>query len=284
MNNNRTPIKNIYKKNFLIEKKDKEIIDDYLNSNTKYISTKNIIGKKENKWRGKSNINKYIMNHQTFTFKEIEKRFNSEMGIKTKGYYNKKYFESFINLLSRNKTKKYFEKRKKIEELKNKTLCERNLQKNSHFYLTSGDEYKKNFQNNKIILSSNIKNTIFQKLKNAKFYYENYPDNKSNNTTYNIKKKYGDEIELKEPIEIEGNQNDEINKTKFNYKITFPKLKLSSKQTIINYSKDNYNFQPLSERVYNPYQKEFLRNVFYRKNKEIENEKKLFQKKLLKIS
>ena len=222
MNNNRTPIKNINKKNFLIEKKDKEIIDDYLNSNTKYISTKNIIGKKENKWRGKSNINKYIINHQTFTFKEIEKRFNSEMGIKTKGYYNKKYFESFINLLSRNKTKKYFEKRKKIEELKNKTLCERNLQKNSHFYLTSGDEYKKNFQNNKIILSSNIKNTIFQKLKNAKFYYENYPDNKSNNTTYNIKKKYGDEIELKEPIEIEGNQNDEINKTKFNYKITFP--------------------------------------------------------------
>ena len=99
----------------------------------------------------------------------------------------------------------------------------------------------------------------------------------------NNKKKYGDEIELKEPIEIEGNQNNEINKIKINFKLTFPKLQLSSRQITINYSKDNYNYQPISERVYNPYQKEFLRNVFYRKNKEIENEKKLFQKKLLKL-
>ena len=283
MNNIKTPIKNIYKKNYLFEKKDKEIIDNYLNTEAKYIPRKNIIGKKETIWRGKSNVTKYIMNHETFKFKEIEKRFNSEMGIKNKGYINKKYFESFINLLSRNKTKKYYEKRKKIEELKNINLSERYFQKDSQFYLTSGDEYKKYFKINKIDLSPNIKNRIFQKLKNAKFYYENYPDIKFNNTTYNNKKKYGDEIELKEPIEIEGNQNNEINKIKINFKLTFPKLQLSSRQITINYSKDNYNYQPISERVYNPYQKEFLRNVFYRKNKEIENEKKLFQKKLLKL-
>ena len=149
MNNNRTPIKNIYKKNFLIEKKDKEIIDNYLNTEAKYIPRKNIIGKKETIWRGKSNVTKYIMNHETFKFKEIEKRFNSEMGIKKKCNINKKYFESFINLLSR-KTKNYFEKRKKIEELKNNNLSERNLQKGSQFYLTSGDEYKKNFEKNKM--------------------------------------------------------------------------------------------------------------------------------------
>ena len=220
------------------------------------------------------------MNHETFNFKEIEKRFNSEMGIKKKCNINKKYFESFINLLSR-KTKNYFEKRKKIEELKNNNLSERNLQKGSQFYLTSGDEYKKNFEKNKINLNPNIKNRIFQKLKNAKFYYENYPDIKFNNTTYNNKKKYGDEIELKEPFKIEGNKNDELNKIKFDFKYNFPKL--NSRQTTINYSKDNSNFQPLSDRVYNPYQKEFLRNVFYRKNKEIENEKKLFQKKLMKF-
>ena len=281
MNNFTTPIKKIYKKNFLLEKQDKEIINDYLITKNKFITINNIIGKKESKWRGRSNINKYIMNHETFNFKEIEKRFNSEMGIKNKGYINKKYFESFINLLSRNKTKKYYEKRKKIEELKNINLSERYFQKDSQFYLTSGDEYKKYFKINKIDLSPNIKNRIFQKLKNAKFYYENYPDNKFNNTTYNNKKKYGDEIELKEPFKIEGNKNDELNKIKFDFKYNFPKL--NSRQTTINYSKDNSNFQPLSDRVYNPYQKEFLRNVFYRKNKEIENEKKLFQKKLMKF-
>jgi hypothetical protein len=280
MNNFTTPIKKIYKKNFLLEKQDKEIINDYLITKNKFITINNIIGKKESKWRGRSNINKYIMNHETFNFKEIEKRFNSEMGIKKKCNINKKYFESFINLLSR-KTKNYFEKRKKIEELKNNNLSERNLQKGSQFYLTSGDEYKKNFEKNKINLNPNIKNRIFQKLKNAKFYYENYPDIKFNNTTYNNKKKYGDEIELKEPFKIEGNKNDELNKIKFDFKHYFPKL--NSRQTTINYSKDNSNFQPLSDRVYNPYQKEFLRNVFYRKNKEIENEKKLFQKKLMKF-
>ena len=135
---------------------------------------------------------------------------------------------------------------------------------------------------NKINLSPSMKNRIFIKLNNVKKIYKsnsNMSEIKFNKTEIN--KKFGDEIQLKDPsdINIEENEKNNFSPVK-NTKLFFPKLNFNVPKRIFSLSPDNSELKPLSERVYNPYRKEFLRNIFYQRNHGLQNEKKLFQKKL----
>ena len=277
---NNSDIKNLFKKNFIFERKEKEIIDKYLQTESRVIPKVKILGKKEEvSWRGTSHYDKYLLNHRILSVKDIQKRYNLEIKQKN-GLSNKKYFDSVFNLLSRSNSKNYFEKRKKLEELNNLSLNKKG--QSSQFYLTSGEDSKKNFMKNKINLSPSMKNRIFIKLNNVKKIYKsnsNMSEIKFNKTEIN--KKFGDEIQLKDPsdINIEENEKNNFSPVK-NTKLFFPKLNFNVPKRIFSLSPDNSELKPLSERVYNPYRKEFLRNIFYQRNHGLQNEKKLFQKKL----
>ena len=277
---NNSDIKNLFKKNFIFERKEKEIIDKYLQTESRVIPKVKILGKKEEvSWRGTSHYDKYLLNHRILSVKDIQKRYNLEIKQKN-GLSNKKYFDSVFNLLSRSNSKNYLEKRKKLEELNNLSLNKKG--QSSQFYLTSGEESKKNFIKNKINLSPSMKNRIFIKLNNVKKIYKsnsNMSEIKFNKTEIN--KKFGDEIQLKDPsdINIEENEKNNFSPVK-NTKLFFPKLNFNVPKRIFSLSPDNSELKPLSERVYNPYRKEFLRNIFYQRNHGLQNEKKLFQKKL----
>ena len=271
---NNSDIKNLFKKNFIFERKEKEIIDKYLQTESRVIPKVKILGKKEEvSWRGTSHYDKYLLNHRILSVKDIQKRYNLEIKQKN-GLSNKKYFDSVFNLLSRSNSKNYLEKRKKLEELNNLSLNKKG--QSSQFYLTSGEDSKKNFMKNKINLSPSMKNRIFIKLNNVKKIYKsnsNMSEIKFNKTEIN--KKFGDEIQLK----VEENEKNNFSPVK-NTKLFFPKLNFNVPKRIFSLSPDNSELKPLSERVYNPYRKEFLRNIFYQRNHGLQNEKKLFQKKL----
>ena len=183
--------------------------------------------------------------------------------------YNKKFLDSYVNLLSKSKSRNYIEKRKKIEELKqNKNKSEKGFRKSMNFYLTIGEDSKKNYSSKNNIHLTQNKNS--EKVKINDFIYKSY-DNHENFNFYNINnKKFGDEIELKEP-EIIDNNVIGIKRIFFNNKKNvqiLPKLNLKLKKNYINNYSNSSDFQSLSDRVYHPYQKEFLRNVFFKKKKE----------------
>jgi hypothetical protein len=236
---NNSDIKNLFKKNFIFERKEKEIIDKYLQTESRAIPKIKILGKKEEvSWRGSSHYEKYLLNHRILSVKDIQKRYNLEIKQKS-GLSNKKYFDSVFNLLSRSNSKNYFEKRKKLEELNNLSVNKKG--QSSQFYLTSGEESKKNFIKNKINLSPSMKNRIFIKLNNVKKIYKsnsNMSEIKFNKTEIN--KKFGDEIQLKDPsdINIEENEKNYFSPIK-NTKLFFPKLNFNLPKRIFSLSPDN---------------------------------------------
>ena len=263
-------INKLYKKDYLSEKKEKEKINKYIQTEGKLFSNEILLNDAQSKqWRKEFNKDKlkYKSNNNILCFKEIEKRFNIEM--RQKYGYNKKFFDSFINLLSNSKSRNYIEKRKKIEELKqNKNKSEKGFRKSMNFYLTIGEDSKKNYSSKNNIHLTQNKNS--EKVKINDFIYKSY-DNHENFNFYNINnKKFGDEIELKEP-EIIDNNVIGIKRIFFNNKKNvqiLPKLNLKLKKNYINNYSNSSDFQSLSDRVYHPYQKEFLRNVYFKKQKE----------------
>ena len=265
-------INKLYKKDYLSEKKEKEKINKYIQTEGKFFSNEILLNDAQSKqWRKEFNKekSKFKSNNNIPCFKEIEKRYNIEM--RQKHGYNKKFLDSYVNLLSKSKSRNYIEKRKKIEELKQKkNISEKGLTKSMQFYLNSEENLKKNFFKNNIHLTPNIKNKISQKIKINNFGYKSY--NNYENCKFNNfnDKKFGDEIELKEPEIIDNNIvgiKRIFLKNKKNIQI-LPKLNLKFKKNSIHNYSNSSEFQSLSDRVYHPYQKEFLRNVFFKKQKE----------------
>ena len=143
-------IRHLYIKDFQKERNEQDKIEKYIKSEGRAFSKEIMLGNKESQWRA-SKKDFLKRNNGLLSFKEIEKRFIIEMQPKNNGY-NRKFFDSFVNLLSRSKSRNYIEKRKKLEELKNFNgdLSDRdNKKKSSQLNLTSGHNSKKNIIKNK---------------------------------------------------------------------------------------------------------------------------------------
>ena len=265
-------INKLYKKDYLSEKKEKEKINKYIQTEGKLFSNEILLNDVQSKqWRKEFNKDKakFKSNNNILCFKEIEKRFNIEM--RQKYGYNKKFFDSYINLLSKNNSRNYIKKRKKIEELKqNKNISDKGLTKSMQFSLNNEEDSKKKVSKKNIDLTPNIQNKISQKIKVTDFGYKSYDNYDNSKLNNNNKKKFGDEIELKDPEIIDYNIisiKRIFLKNKKNKQI-LPKLNLKFKKNSTNHYSNSSDFQSLSDRVYHPYQKEFLRNVFFKKQKE----------------
>ena len=149
-------INKLYKKDYLSEKKEKEKINKYIQTEGKLFSNEILLNDAQSKqWRKEFNKEKakFKSNNNILCFKEIEKRFNIEM--RQKYGYNKKFFDSYINLLSKNNSRNYIKKRKKIEELKqNKNISDKGLIKLMQFSLNNEEDSKKKFIQQKYSLNS----------------------------------------------------------------------------------------------------------------------------------
>ena len=280
-------IRHLYIKDFQKERNEQDKIEKYIKSEGRAFSKEIMLGNKESQWRA-SKKDLLKSNNGLLSFKEIEKRFIIEMQPKNNGY-NRKFFDSFVNLLSRSKSRNYIEKRKKLEELKNFNghFSDRdNNKKSSQLNLTSGHNSKKNIIKNQSYLTPLLKSRIFQKLKTFKYNYKSESIDFINHNLLNKNKKFGDEVELNEininNIDTE-NDKKKINyiffKKKTNHKLMLPKLKLEDKKNKLNLSPNSSSYFSLSERVHNPYQKEFLRTLYFKKKNE-----RIFKNKILGFS
>ena len=100
-------IRHLYIKDFQKERNEQDKIEKYIKSEGRAFSKEIMLGNKESQWRA-SKKDFLKRNNGLLSFKEIEKRFIIEMQPKNNGY-NRKFFDSFVNLLSRSKSRNYIE-------------------------------------------------------------------------------------------------------------------------------------------------------------------------------
>jgi hypothetical protein len=218
---------------------------------------------------------------ELYELKEIEKRFISILR-QTKGNgFNKKYINSLSNLLYQNTKKNYAYKRLKLIESNNQN----SFSKNNNFLITRQkikplDLINKRLNNQKYIPINYIKaNSTKNIFKNIKFSKKN-----NNYHSYtNIKRKIyfsPDDIQIKEPDEIDNSEETkisffEVNNTKNNGFYSPKVLKLQKKIKLNLNNNNNENIVNNSERVSEPFRKEFFRNLFNKMKKE----KRIFEYK-----
>jgi hypothetical protein len=266
-------------KSYLNDKHDMEIMNKYIKSYPKY--EKNSFSL-YNVWRVKKK-DEIIRSEQEelYELKEIEKRFISILRQKKGNGFNKKYINSLSNLLYQNTKKNYAYKRLKLIESNNQN----SFSKNNNFLITRQkikplDLINKRLNNQKYIPINYIKaNSTKNIFKNIKFSKKN-----NNYHSYtNIKRKIyfsPDDIQIKEPDEIDNSEETkisffEVNNTK-NKGFYSPKvLKLQKKIKLNLNNNNNENIVNNSERVSEPFRKEFFRNLFNKMKKE----KRIFEYK-----
>ena len=205
---------NIYKKDYLAEKREKKIIDDYINLEGKGFQG-NIFSEGPDlvKWRAKGKDDYIIEQNNLYEIKRIEKRYIFDMKKEQHGFTNH-YLSLLSNLLNKKHCKNYFQKRKEIlktnfdKDINFKAEAffipdkeKRNKPLKSAFYLTNIDydisenlndksedenSFKKNLKGKTINLSTNI--TTYQQTQN----------NNENEESFTLKDP--DDIDLQNPF------------------------------------------------------------------------------------
>ena len=271
---------NLYlNKSYLNDKHDMEIMNNYIKSYPQFDKDTFSVNKM---WRGKKTDERMRSEQEDlYELKAIEKRFIFALRQKKGNGFNKKYINSLSNILHNNTKKNYALKRLKLVESNNPNSFSKN---NSFLKIQQRikplDLINKRLNNEKYIpinyINSNSTKNLF---KNLNFFKKN----KNSHSYTNIKRKIyfsPDDIQIKEPDEIDNYESSKISFFKMNNLnnkgFNTPKvLKVHNKIKLnVNFN-NNENIVTNSEKVSTPFRKEFFRNLFNKKKKK----KRLFDYK-----
>ena len=272
-------IKLYLNKSYLNDKHDMEIMNNYIKSYPQFDKDAFSVNKM---WRGKKTDERMRSEQEDlYELKAIEKRFIFALRQKKGNGFNKKYINSLSNILHNNTKKNYALKRLKLVESNNQNSFSKN---NSFLKIQQRikplDLINKRLNNEKYIpinyINSNSTKNLF---KNLNFF----KNNKNSHSYTNIKRKIyfsPDDIQIKEPDEIDNYESSKISFFKMNNLnnkgFNTPKvLKVHNKIKLnVNFN-NNENIVTNSEKVSTPFRKEFFRNLFNKMKKE----KRLFDYK-----
>ena len=260
---------NIYKKDYLAEKREKQIIDNYINYEGRGFHGKLETGNSELvKWRAKGKEDFIIDQNNLFEIKRIEKRYIFDMKKEQNGFTNH-YLSLLSNLLNKKPCKNYFQKRKEIlktnfdKDINFKAEAvfipnkeKRNKPLKSAFYLTNIDydisdnlndksedenSFKKNLKGKTINLSTNV--TTYQQTQN----------NNENEESFILKDP--DDIDLQNPFTNIEHVNNLIKEYNF-YKTDIK---------FFNLKKERHKFpEDYCKRKMFPYREEFFKVLKFR--------------------
>lgn len=262
---------NIFKKNYLAEKRDMKIVDEYINTEGRAFQGR-VITKDSDlvKWRAKDREDAVINQNNIFEFKRIVKRYIFDMEKEQHGFTN--YYISLLSdLLSKQHCKNYFQKRKEIlktnfdkeinyrnERLFVPDKTVRNKKIKSTLYLThldgelsdindeKSEEIEKNFKNKfkgkTFNLSTNL--TSYQQTQNTHHF------NEKNEEEESFILKDPDEMDIKNPFTKKEHVTQLMKQYNF-YKTDLNFFNLKKEKKVFP---EDYN-----KKVMYPYREEFFR-------------------------